>query len=291
MQIGIIGLPLSGKTTIFNALTRGHAQPAAYSSGKLEVHTAIVDVPDPRLDALTRMFKPRKQVHAQVQYNDIAGLARGIGEKGALDGNLLNQIAQNDALLLVIRAFDDPNVPRIEETIDPARDLETLSTELILSDLGIVERRIERLHAALLKGGGTPEEVYEQPQNKFVAEFIGLSDFLPVRIETIDGKFAQVVVGQTRLRASGAAGFAPNQTALLFIRPNDIEIAAEGAHENVLEGVVKQATYLGEQMDYRVEASDQIELRVQTGAAHRFAKGARVRLYLPAERLRVIGEE
>jgi ABC-type Fe3+/spermidine/putrescine transport system ATPase subunit len=100
-----------------------------------------------------------------------------------------------------------------------------------------------------------------------------------------------------RLRASGAGRFAvaPNQTALLFIRPNDIEIAAEGAHENVLEGVVKQATYLGETMDYRVEVSaeveSELELRVQTSAAHRFAKGARVRLYLPAERLRVIGEE
>ncbi len=158
MQIGIIGLPLSGKTTIFNALTRGQAQTAAYSSGKLEVHTAIVDVPDPRLDALTRMFNPRKQVHAQVQYNDIAGLARGIGEKGGMDGTLLNQIAQNDALLLVIRAFDDPNVPHVAETIDPARDLEILSTELILSDLGIVERRLERLHAAINKGGSTPKE-------------------------------------------------------------------------------------------------------------------------------------
>ncbi len=150
---------------------------------------------------------------------------------------------------------------------------------------------------------GTPEEVYEQPQNKFVAEFIGLSDFLPARIEAVDAKFAQVIVGQTRLRATASAGFAPNQSALLFIRPNDIEIAAEGARENVLSGVVKQATYLGETMDYRVEVSggleaeleleleSKLELRVQTSAAHRFGKGARVRLHLPEGRLRVIGEE
>ncbi|MBI3742632.1 MAG: redox-regulated ATPase YchF [Chloroflexi bacterium] len=158
MQIGIIGLPLSGKTTIFNALTRGKIETAAFSSGKLEVHTAVVDVPDPRLTALAKMFNPRKTVPAQVQYNDIAGLARGIGEKGGLDGSLLNTIAQNDALLIVVRAFEDASVAHIEETLDPARDLEILQTELILSDLGIVERRLERLQAALKKGTATSKE-------------------------------------------------------------------------------------------------------------------------------------
>ncbi|MDE3091778.1 MAG: redox-regulated ATPase YchF [Chloroflexota bacterium] len=166
MQIGIIGLPNSTKTTIFNALTRGRIETAAYSSGKLEIHTAMVDVPDPRVDILSKMFSPRKTVRAQVQYNDIAGLARGIGEKGSvlssskggIDGSLLNQIVQNDALLHVVRAFEDPTVPHIEETIDPARDLEILDTELILSDLAVVERRLERLEATLSKRGGTPAE-------------------------------------------------------------------------------------------------------------------------------------
>jgi hypothetical protein len=158
MQIGIIGLPNSTKTTIFNALTRGQIETAAYSSGKLEVHTAMVDVPDPRVDTLSKMFNPRKTTCAQVQYNDIAGLARGIGEKGGLDGNLLNQIVQNDALLHVVRAFEDETVPHIEETIHPERDLEILDTELILSDLAMVERRLERIAAQLTKRGGTPAE-------------------------------------------------------------------------------------------------------------------------------------
>ena len=158
MQIGIIGLPSSGKTTIFNALTRGQIETAAFSSGKLEVHTAMVDVPDARVDALSKMFKPKKTTHAKVQYNDIAGLARGIGEKGGIDGTLLNQIVQNDALLHVVRAFDDPNVPHIEETIDPQRDLDILDTELILSDLGLVEKRLGRIHAQLLKHVGTQIE-------------------------------------------------------------------------------------------------------------------------------------
>jgi len=158
MQIGIIGLPNASKTTIFNALTRGQIETAAFSSGKLEVHTAMVDVPDPRVDILSKMFNPRKTIRAQVQYNDIGGLARGIGEKGGIDGNLLNHIVQNDALLHVVRAFEDPNVPHIEETIDPQRDLEILDTELILSDLAMVERRLDRLAAGLKKGGGTPAE-------------------------------------------------------------------------------------------------------------------------------------
>jgi ribosome-binding ATPase len=158
MQIGIIGLPNSSKTTIFNALTRGRIETAAFSSGKLEIHTAMVDVPDPRVDTLSKMFSPKKSTRTQVQYNDIAGLARGIGEKGGIDGTLLNQIVQNDALLHVVRAFEDPTVPHIEETIDPARDLEILDTELILSDLAVVERRLDRLEATLGKRGGTPAE-------------------------------------------------------------------------------------------------------------------------------------
>jgi hypothetical protein len=158
MQIGIIGLPNSSKTTIFNALTRGKIETAAYSSGKLEVHTAMVDVPDARIDTLSKMFHPKKTTRAQVQYNDIAGLARGIGEKGGIDGSLLNQIVQNDALLHVVRAFDDPNVPHIEETIDPQRDLEILDTELLLSDLAVVERRLGRIQSQLLKHSGTPAE-------------------------------------------------------------------------------------------------------------------------------------
>src|SRR5581483_3226765 len=158
MQIGIIGLPLSGKTTIFNALTHGHADVTNFASGKLQVHTASVQVPDPRVDPLSKMFNPRKTIYAQVQYNDIAGLARGIDEKGRMDGNLLNQIVQNDALVHVVRAFEDENVPHLEGSVNPARDLELLDTELILSDLGVVERRIERLKTSLGKGGTTPQE-------------------------------------------------------------------------------------------------------------------------------------
>ena len=158
MQIGIIGLPTSGKTTVFNALTRGNVQPARYSSGKFEVHTGVVDVPDERLPVLARMFNPRKVTHAKVQYNDVAGLTKGAGARGGLDPALLNLLSQSDALIWVVRAFEDMDVPHPEDSIDPARDVRTLQSELLLADLVAVEKRIERLSEEAGKKGGSPQE-------------------------------------------------------------------------------------------------------------------------------------
>jgi GTP-binding protein YchF len=158
MHIAIIGLPNSSKTTIFNALTRGHYDTAAFSSGQFEVHTAIVDVPDGRVDRLESMFRPHKTTRAKVTYADIAGLMKGISQ-GGLSGPLLNTISQSDALLHVVRAFEDPNVPHEEGRIDPMRDIVILDNELLLSDLIIVERRIERLQAGLRSGGDKQSRV------------------------------------------------------------------------------------------------------------------------------------
>jgi hypothetical protein len=152
MHIAIIGLPNSSKTTIFNALTRGHYDTTTFSSGQFEVHTAIVDVPDDRVDRLERMFHPHKTTRAKVTYADVAGLVKGISQ-GGLSGPLLNTISQGDALLHVVRAFEDPNVPHEEGHVDPMRDIVVLDNELLLSDLIIVERRIERIQVGLKKGG------------------------------------------------------------------------------------------------------------------------------------------
>src|SRR5512144_2634840 len=151
MKLGIIGLPQSGKTTIFNAVTRGNA-PTTASAGRMEVHTAVVDVPDARVDRLSAMFHPRKTTYAQVTYADVAGLAKGVSE-GGLSGPLLNTISQSDALLHVVRAFQDPDVPHVEGDVNPRRDIDIIDGELLLSDLMIVERRIERLEAQIKKGG------------------------------------------------------------------------------------------------------------------------------------------
>jgi GTP-binding protein YchF len=151
MHLAIIGLPNSSKTTIFNALTRGNFDTTAFSSGQFEVHTATVDVPDSRVDRLSLMFRPRKTTYAKVTYADIAGLSRGVSQ-GGLSGPLLNTLSQSDALLHVVRGFEDPGLLHQEGTVDARRDLDVVDAELLLSDLIIVERRIERLQSGLKKG-------------------------------------------------------------------------------------------------------------------------------------------
>ncbi len=151
MQIGIIGLPLSGKTTIFNALTRAGRPTGVGGAGKLEVFTAAVNVPDPRVDALSRLFNPRKTIYAQVRYTDISGSEREISAQG-FSGQLLNTLATMDALALVLRAFDDDAVPHPDGSVDPERDLRKLESEFILTDLVTVERRLEKLQEGIKKG-------------------------------------------------------------------------------------------------------------------------------------------
>jgi ribosome-binding ATPase len=159
MRLGIIGLPNSGKTTIFNALTRQSLPTGAATSGQFEVHTAVVNVPDPRVDKLSVMYKPRKTVYATVTYADIGGLAKGISE-GGLKGQFRNELAQADGFVHVVRAFADDTVPHPNVTVDPARDLETLDSEFLLSDLVTVENRLERLASEMrVKGKNVDKAV------------------------------------------------------------------------------------------------------------------------------------
>jgi len=151
MKLGIIGFPQSGKTTLFNALTRGNA-PTTASAGRIEVHTAVVDVPDPRVDKLSAMFKPKKTIYAKVTYADIAGLDSGVAKSG-ISGQLLNQLAQMDGLIHVVRCFEDGNVPDPSGSVDPTRAVTAMDGELLLNDLIAVERKLERLVEERKKGG------------------------------------------------------------------------------------------------------------------------------------------
>jgi ribosome-binding ATPase len=150
MKIAIIGLPNSGKTTVFNALTRGQAETAAFSSGKIEPNQASVKVPDPRLDVLKDLYKPKKVTHAEVQYVDIGGLEGGDRQAG-IPPEVINYIGTADAFLVVVRAFASDPVPHPAGNIDPARDLTTVEDELILSDLLVVDRRVEKLEKEIGK--------------------------------------------------------------------------------------------------------------------------------------------
>jgi GTP-binding protein YchF len=160
MKLGIIGLPQSGKTTIFNALTRGDT-PTTASAGRIEVHTAVVDVPDPRVEVLSGMFDPRKTVYAKVTYADIAGLEGGAAKSG-ISGQLLNQLAQMDGFLHVVRCFESELVPHPAGSVGPARDVDAMLSELLLNDLIAVERKLERLADERRKGGSDKTMVERQ---------------------------------------------------------------------------------------------------------------------------------
>jgi ribosome-binding ATPase len=153
MEIGIIGLPNSGKTTIFNALTRGNRPTTKETSSKLELFSAMVDVPDNRIDRLSAMFTPQKTTYAKVACTDIAGLDQGTGKVG-LSGPLRNQISKMDVFLHVIRAFDDPQVPHLLGSINPQRDLEIMDGELLASDLVLVENRLTKIEESYKKAKG-----------------------------------------------------------------------------------------------------------------------------------------
>jgi len=183
MRLGIIGLPQSGKTTLFNALTR-MTQPTGTPSGKIEVHTAVVDVPDPRVDRLSAMFKPRKTIYAKVTYADIAGLD-GSASKAGISGTLLNQLTQMDGFIHVIRCFENENVAHPSGSIDPNRDIQAMDSEFILNDLIAVERKLERLVEEKHKGAGREKVIIERETVLFERLQVALSAEKPLRDEAI----------------------------------------------------------------------------------------------------------
>ena len=156
MKAGIIGLPLCGKTTLFNVLTKREVQTGGY--GGAEPNIGTVKVPDERVDALSNIFEPKKTTFATVEYIDIAGLTKGSVQEGGLGGQLLAHIRAVDLIIHVVRTFANPSVPLPEGGIHPERDIETINLELIFADLGIIEKRIERLHADMKKKGEKSKE-------------------------------------------------------------------------------------------------------------------------------------
>lgn len=193
MRLGIIGLPQSGKTTLFNALTRG-TQPTGMSTGRMEVHTAVVDVPDPRVDRLSAMFKPKKTIYAKVTYSDIAGLD-GSAAKTGISGTLLNQLTQMDGFIHVVRVFEDDSVPHPSITIDPARDLTAMDSEFILNDMIAAERKLERLAEERKKGAGRDKAVIDRELTLFQRLHEALSQEIPLRDVFITAEEEKMLAG------------------------------------------------------------------------------------------------
>jgi hypothetical protein len=193
MRLGIIGLPQSGKTTIFNALTRGD-QPTSMSGGRFDVHTAVVDVPDERVDRLSEMFHPEKTIYAKVTFADIAGLEGGAG-KSSFSGALLNQLTQMDGFVLVVRAFDAPHVAHPSGSVDPQRDIAAMDGELLLNDLIALERKLERLADERKKGAGRDKAVIDRELALFERLHAALSEEKPLRDLDLSAEEEKILSG------------------------------------------------------------------------------------------------
>jgi GTP-binding protein YchF len=216
LRLVIVGLPQSGKTTVFNALTRSQAATGGFSGAEGEPNLATVKVPDPRLDALTPLFNPRRVVPADVQYLDVAGVARGIAETG-MSGQLLGHLAQANALVLVVRAFEDPNVPHPEDTVDPLRDIETLFLEFTFSDLGLIEKRLARLEQTIAKTRGTEREQYEREGAALRRCKAALEDNLPIREVELDDEERRLLRG---------FGFLTQKPVLVLLNVGESQLGA-----------------------------------------------------------------
>ena len=160
MKLGIIGLPNVGKSTLFNALTGAGAPSANYPFCTIDPNVGVVQVPDPRLDVLAEMYHPEKYTPATVDFVDIAGLVRGASKGEGLGNKFLSHIRDVDAVVHVLRCFEDGDIIHVDGTVDPVRDLETINMELIYADIEVVEKRIEKTQK-LLKGDKSLQETLD----------------------------------------------------------------------------------------------------------------------------------
>lgn len=304
MRLGIIGLPQSGKTTIFNALTRGN-QPITMSGGRIEVRTAVVDVPDPRIPVLAAMFHPQKTTYAKVTYADIAGLEGKTGQDNAktgISGQLLNQLSQMDGFVHVVRCFENSNVPHPSGSIDPERDIASMDSELLLNDLISVERKLERLVDEKKKGGGRDKALIERETVLFGRLREALSNNAPLRNQQIEPdeekmlsgfglltlKPTLVVLNLADGQAAPDLNYLQQHSALLPLQgrlemdlvqlsPDEAEIfmAEFGVEELGLERVIHQSyDLLGLQSFFTVGEDEVRAWTVRRGASALEAAGA-----------------
>ena len=144
MKLGIVGLPNVGKSTMFNSITKAGAECANYPFCTIEPNIGVVPVPDERLDKLTEMYKPQKTTHAVVEFVDIAGLVKGASKGEGLGNKFLSHIRETDAIVEVVRCFNDSNVVHVDGSVDPIRDIETINLELIFADIETVNKRLDK---------------------------------------------------------------------------------------------------------------------------------------------------
>ncbi|GFR34882.1 redox-regulated ATPase YchF [Thermobrachium celere] len=158
MKLGIVGLPNVGKSTLFNAITQAGAESANYPFCTIEPNVGVVSVPDKRLEKLAEMYNPEKVTPAIVEFYDIAGLVRGASKGEGLGNKFLSHIREVEAIVHVVRCFEDTNIVHVEGSVDPIRDIETINLELIFSDMEVLERRMDKTRKAARSGDKKAQE-------------------------------------------------------------------------------------------------------------------------------------
>src|SRR5260221_14001697 len=187
---GIVGLPNVGKSTLFNSLSSAKAEAANFPFCTVEPNVGIVPVPDPRLEALAKMFETRSKVPAAIRFVDIAGLVRGASQGGGLGNQFLSHIREVDAGAHVVPCFVDDNVTHVEGKVDPVADVATIQTELCLRDLDTVIKRLDRARRQA-KGGDALEKVAVAMCERLALHLDAMS---PARSFTVDGEKEEIVM-------------------------------------------------------------------------------------------------
>ena len=261
MEIGIIGLPGSGKTTVFNALTGGRADVASYGGAP---NVGVAAVPDARLDRLADLYEPRKRVPATVSYVDIPPPASPSGRIRGISGQYLNDLQRVDALLVVARAFKDETVLHVDGSVDPFRDVENMMLELLFSDLEILERRLQRLDDGS-KGAKASERDAIQKERDLLEDIKGhLEAETPIRDQQFTGEQSDRLRGFQFLTSKPLI-------VLLNIDEGDLGEAVE-LEERLAATVqgpsVRAAAICGKlEMDLaQMDAADEAEFREAVGA-------------------------
>ena len=176
MKLGIVGLPNVGKSTLFNAITQAGAESANYPFCTIEPNVGTVLVPDERIDKLVEMYDPDKTTYAVIEFVDIAGLVKGASKGEGLGNKFLSNIREVDAIVHVVRAFEDGNIVHVDGSVDPVRDIETINYELIMSDLEILDRRIDKIMKSI-RGGEKKylayQDFYERLKAHLESSFYG----------------------------------------------------------------------------------------------------------------------